>query len=347
MVAPMQQRTPPMHAGSDASHWDSRATADELRCAFDPSTPLFVLIDPMAGEPLPGIEAVPGGEPQPQREAAWGREVTRIALHERVPLLPHQHPYLIGLRGLDDPLLDITLELAHAQGTAARAEGLDGTGMAAHHIGGWMQSSMHPPQLAQALALMCRVNTDAWTEATYLRLPDPRTLDLLRHVAGDARVTGQFGRLQSWTYVDARGQLGALRAAGEETSLLYLGWQEWRIMDQGALLHRTLAQWLGEMARTGDGPSQHGKRRAQELYPALLLALANAKRAARRWPSRFNKLEDQTVWAALCLLHPGLAGSDAVRALMDEPGTADEPPEPVRYLHRELTALIDPTTASS
>lgn len=155
---------------SSHSQTDSQlADVQSLRASLDPVTPVFVLIDPMVGEPLL-LDLADGywGDPQTQREAAWQRQVERIALSPRVPLALHQHPYLVQLQGIDDPLLELTLDLAHAEQSDAMKDGLDGEGTAAHRIGGWLQSSMHPDQLAKQMAEMFRVSTEAHTKATYL-----------------------------------------------------------------------------------------------------------------------------------------------------------------------------------
>ncbi|KQV82262.1 hypothetical protein ASD15_09415 [Massilia sp. Root351] len=296
-------------------------------------TPLFVLVDPMAGEPLSGMGA-PGtaAEAQALREQAWDREIAPVPLAGTIALPPRQHPYLVQLRGADDPLLEATLELAEEERLAAQSKGLDGEGRAVHRIGGWLQSSMHFEQLGARLSALCRVNTDAYTKATYLRLADRRALDLLCHVAGEHRVASQLGRVQSWTYLDAFGALRRLRSPGELPQPLRLDAAEWRRMEGGEMLHRTIAQWLGELSRK-DGATP------RELYPAAGGAVSEAASAARKWPHRFQNSSDQVVWATLSLLHPELARLPGVQALLDDQGTQDEPPEPLRYLHRDLDAI--------
>lgn len=306
---------------------------EELRAGIDALTPLFVLVDPMAGEPLSGM-GTPGtaAEAQALREEAWDREIAPVALPGTIALPPYQHPYLVQLLGPDDPLLEATLELADGERLAAQSKGLDGEGRAVHRIGGWLQSSMHFEQLGAIVSALCRVNTDAYTEATYLRLADRRALDLLCHVVGEHRVASQFGRLQSWAYLDAFGSLRRLRSPSELPQLLRLNVAEWRQMEGGEMLHRTIAQWLGEVRRKeGAVP--------QELYPAAGSAASEAASAARKWPHRFQNSSDQVVWATLSLLHPDMARLPAVQALLDDQGTQDEPPEPLRYLHRELGAI--------
>ncbi len=312
--------------------------AQALTAALDGVVPIFVLIDPMLGEPIPMLGIEPDVDPRPIREQAWQRDVVQIALAQRCTLPRHQHPYLVALSGPHDPLLGLTLELAQDERQAAMADGLDGTGMGVHHIGGWLQSSMHPDQIAERIGALMRVNTDCLTAATYLRLADRRVLGLLRHVAGDLRVAAQFGRLQRWVYLDAHGKLATLRSVDEDAVALRLDRPEWLVMEDGEALNRSMAQWLGEAERLGAiAPSQIP---AQDLYPSLRAALTNTRQAAHRWPHRFPKLADQTVWCALSLLNPALLASASVNALLQQPGTADDPAEPFRYLHHEVSALL-------
>lgn len=315
------------------------ADIKKLRASFDPITPILVLIDPMLGEPIPGADALASNtDLQTQREALWQRQVMHIQLPRRVPLPVGKHPYLVELQGISDPLLEETLELAHAERSAALADGMEGEGAAAHRIGGWLQSSMHLPQLAQHLSSLLRVNTEARTRATYLRLVDRRVLALLRHVVGDERVVSQFGRLQRWTYLDMQGQLARLQSPGEDVTSLLLSEKEWHVMEQGEALHRTMAQWLGETTRTGESNLCH--QPAQQLYAPIRDAIAVARQAAARWPHRFTQPIDEVVWAALTLLHPLLPRNEAVHTLLAQTGTTDDPPEPVRYLQREIGAFL-------
>jgi hypothetical protein len=301
---------------------------------IDPLTPLFVLVDPMVGEPMSGIgNPEPGSDPTEHRAGSWHREVVPVMLANNIALPPHQHPYLIQLQGPEDPLLELTLELAEGEQQAAQASGLDGNGRAAHRIGGWLQSSMRGPELGDLISGMCRVNTEAPTRATYLRLADRRVLDLLRHVVGDERVVSQLGRVQRWIYLNANCDLCALRSPNEQSELVRLNEAEWKRMESGALLHQIIAHYLGEP----------GLREAEIAPPTFLAAekaLINAKDAARRWPHRFDGDIDYAVWAALTLWRPATTEFQAVRKLLDDLGSTEEPAETVSYLHRDIVALI-------
>lgn len=314
----------------------SATNVNELRVRLGDATPIFVLIDPMLGEPLPALVFDSGSaDSQRAREGAWQRVVMRIPLAARVSLPQHRHPYLVALSGVDDALLDDTFEIANSERLAAQEAGLNGDGGAAHRIGGWLQSTMHPEKLAEHLSMICRVNTAAYTTASYLRLVDRRALALLRHIVGDVRVRDQFGRLQRWVYLDALGGLADLSSSNEAAKPLRLSVAEWQAMEEGEAIHRTTAQWLGELATAG----QTLERKPHEICGAVQLAIAEARHAAKQWPHRFNGLADNTAYSATCLLYPGLSTIKTVRAILAAPGTADKPPELLRYMHPEIRQL--------
>jgi hypothetical protein len=303
------------------------ANPQNLTAVFDSAYPIFVLIDPMLGEPLPEADV--------NRAAGWNRDVIQIKLHPSVTLPLHQHPYLLALKGSNDPLLEVTLAMAHEERTLRLERGLDGDGGSPHHVAGWLQSSMHADQLAAHLAAMLRVKTDAYTKATYLRLVDRRVLGLLRHVVGDARVASQLGRLQNWSYINPLGQLATLRSPSESVVPLSLSMSEWTHLEQGAAIHRTIRQWLGELERQGADT----RIPEPELYARSRGALEAARQMARQWPHRFKELQDETTWAALSLLHPDLGQIESVRELLQDAGTPDAPPDRLIYLYPEIRTL--------
>ena len=321
----------------------SLADVKNLRAGLDAETPIFILIDPMLGEALTS-DAPDAADAQAAREAMWQRPVMRIALSPRTALPPHQHPYLVELEGITDPLLEATLEIAQDEHLQAQNDGLDGEGAAAHRIGGWLQSTMHVPELAEHLSTMLQVNTEAPTKATYLRLVDRRVLALLRYVVGDTLVTQTFGRLQNWAYLDVHGQIATLKTLDETASPLRLDHDQWAQMQAGEMLNRTLALWLGEARRRGLGDACNAP--AQSLYPSLFNAIARADEATKTWPHRFHQLLDQSVWAALLLLDPAVEHNARVHQLLKNTGVQDdpsEPTEPLRFLHHQITAHLSET----
>lgn len=310
---------------------------------LNPETPTYVLIDPMLGEPLAiaSDENITDAGLQSAREGIWQNPVFPIVLSPQIKLPPHKHPYLVAVGSIDAPMLSLTLEIAHAERIKSQSDGLDGDGAAVHRIGGWLQSTMRETELATQLSQMMRVNTEAATKATYLRLLDRRTLALMRHVVGDAGICKQFGRLQRWVYLDVQGRITSLDSLGETMTPLRLDLTQWRDIQAGEMLNRTLAQWLGEARRQGQ--TNLDDRAAQTLFAPVMKALERARQAARLWPHRFPAALDQSIWAALTLLHPTFDNIPTVIALMQNTGDEGNPPEPLQYLLEQINEYVSDT----
>lgn len=314
----------------------------QLQSIFDSATSIYVLVDPMQGEPIPlSIDVADDlAAMQASREAVWGRQVTTVPLDPRVPLTEAQQPYIVTLQGTDDEWLAETLDIAQAERHASQADGLASDGTGVHRIS-WLQTSLFAEDLAAVVAQMLRVNTTAWTDARYMRLADRRVFDWLRHVAGDARVAAQFGRLRRWVYLDACGRLAQLTHAGDEVEPLRLGTEEWKLFMRGERMHVTAARWLGELVLSGDQTPRERAQQDGEIYARVAAALGRAEQAAQRWPTRFTHTRDQDAWAALSLLHPGLEGDARVRAaLQAQPEEEGEPAESMHTLSGALRALM-------
>lgn len=338
MLSPVQALA--ARAQSDSAHAMSLETlVSSLAMSLEAGVPAHVVVDPMLGEPIPvesddvddaaGVTSV--------RTQAWGRPVHAIKLSAAIALPPHLHPYLVELHGPADPWLARTAEMAWSELAQSQADGLASSGAAAHRIGGWLQSSLSAPELTQAMAAMFKVNTDAITTARYQRLADRRALAWLRQVAGEARVAGQLGRIQSWCYLDACGELAQLKSPSEVATPLRLSQAEWRSFMQGELLHQTVARWLGERAQSQ--ADHQTSLDARACYARAHVAIERTEAAARRWPQRFTKPADHTAWTALTLLYPGIDTSPDVLAALNVPPQADEPLETLDTLSPALNAL--------
>ena len=311
-----------------------KTLASSLASSVVPGSPAFVLVDPMMGEPIPieySADALDLPAPNSGRERAWLRPVHVIKLAQNIAVPPHLHPYLVELQGPDDPWLADTVEIACEEQAETQAAGLASRGVAAHCIGGWLQSSLSPGDLTRTLTAMMNVNTEARTTALYQRLADRRALGWLRHVVGDARVVAPFGRIQSWHYLDACGRLALLQSSAEVASPLRLTHGEWAAFMTGALLHPTVARWLGELALQPN-QSEASPVDAGACYAQAGVALERAEAAARRWPRRFADPADRVAWAVLSLLHPGIEQSPDVVAMLNAPAEPDEPHEPIETL---------------
>jgi len=318
------------------------AMRDRLRVMVDQTIPLYVLIDPLIGDPPTPIaisgDSVDGGDLASLRPARWGRNIETVHLHKSIALPADLHPYLVALHGIDDPLLDYTAAQAVGEHANAIADGLEGSGGAAHRIGGWLQSSQPPCQLAACIAAMCRLNTEAITAHRYLRIIDRRVLGLLAHTLGPDRLTSQFGPLQQWTYLNVFGAPETLinhDQPGAAPPALYLSRQELNLLIECEAIHRTLLRCIGERRQIGASTDDlHSHKR----YRHVSNALTAARRVAKAYPQRFALPADLTTWAALTLAYPGIETASGVLAYLGAAGSPDEPVAPVTECHRELLA---------
>ncbi|MEJ7806379.1 MAG: hypothetical protein WKG03_10730, partial [Telluria sp.] len=202
------------------------------------------------------------------------------------------------------------------------------------------QTSMHMAPLAVQLSAMCRVNTEIHTTATYLRLVDRRVLSMLRHTVGDSRVSAQFGRLYSWTYLDSLGHLSTLRSPSETSTPLRLSALEWRMLDAGAAIHRTIRQWLGEV----DAQRLPEDLDEGALFQQAGIALDAARILAKQYPDCFKELHDLTACAALSMTYPGLWQADGIKKLMTVHGAGNTPRRMIHMVN-EVRNCIPTCTA--
>ncbi|MBL0730556.1 hypothetical protein [Piscinibacter sp. HJYY11] len=316
------------------------ALAVTLAASLTSGIPMFALIDPLLGEPIPleRGDVADMAALTKARERTWLRPVYCIELAASIPLPLHQHPYLVEMHGPDDPQLAETVEMAAEELSHSQLEGLRASGSAPHRIGGWLQSSLAAPELTRALSAMMRVNTHAITTARYQRLADRRVLSWLRQVVGDARVAGQLGRIQSWSYLDPCGHLASLCSSDVLAIPVRLTQSEWTEFMKGDLLHPAVARWLGERAlraTSGDASALE----TTSCYLQANAALERAQAAARRWPHRFTRLSDHVTWAVLALLHPDIDRRADVAHLLNERPLTNEPVETVDDLSATLSAI--------
>ncbi len=317
----------------------SEVLVSSLAASFEAGFPVFVLVDPMLGEPIAVDAQRPGDLPSLNRarESAWSRPIHVVTLASSIELPSHLHPYLVELQGPSDAWLSETLRTALQERDLAHAGGLAGTGTAPHRIGGWLQSSLEVCELTRSLGQMMKVNTQAFTPARYQRLADRRVLEWLRQVVGIARLTAQMGRVRRWSYLDACGVLAHLLSTEEATTPLRLTTAEWSDFMRGERLHPTVARWLGACA--GRPSPVHLRGDVATLYRRAAAAIERAEAVARRWPRRFVTPADRAAWAVLTLLHPQIESMPHVLAALAAAPAPDEPPETLDTLCPALDAM--------
>jgi hypothetical protein len=113
----------------------------DLRRLLDPALPVWMLVDPLAREPLgvPTATADSRTDLQAAHERLWQRQITAIELPANIQLPLARQPHLVSLEGTSDACLDESIELSLLERAEARAGGLRSPGRAAFCFGGWLQ----------------------------------------------------------------------------------------------------------------------------------------------------------------------------------------------------------------
>lgn len=321
-----------------------------LQRSLDRGLPVWLLVDPLLGEPVPVQSPGEGGEPSSiddARSQAWGRDVQRIPLHDSIDLPAHLQPYLVALHGPSDTWLEQTWQLALAECAATRADGLAGTGRGALRIGGWLQSEHDARALARSLADSMRLRVQVATPARYLRLADRRTLDWLLRVVGGERLAAQFGSVRRWCWLDSCSRLASLESDPARSGAdLQLSASEWAMFTLAEEVHPCLARCLGDVAQRNE-PDQ-ALETGQWLDRARQ-AVEAARRAAHRWPAHLPTVHDRIAWAALSLLQPGFEAMPACREWLDRPPSGPDAPGDTFEVHCHTlrAALAVPQAGSS
>lgn len=295
-----------------------------LKAGFDCDQPVYLLVDPLAGELSPQLTHSAEDDAQTirsRREDVLALPVFAVELPADVPLSPSQHPYLVALPSVEHAWMDASLEIAQTENMSTWINGMTGTGWGVNRIGGWLQTAMAGERLAEMLADWMRLKTVCRTQARYLRLADSRVLSLLIHLLGRDSLAARMGRLRRWTFIDARGQPDTLHnpATGEAESaflpLPKLDQLQWQHLQDGPLIHGAIAKAIGEKAKeSGAADAITGIP-----YAAVIAAIARDEaQALADTGTSCHSREEQCTAIALTLLHPGWAGNPKVRAFLSE-----------------------------
>ena len=305
-------------------------TPTNLLSSVDAALPVFVIVDPMTGEPIPMEGTELTSAPFELREArarAWGRTVHPILLDDRIiSIPPAMHPYLVEFSDLDDPWLQETLRIALKERAASHKDGLEGTGQSEHRIGGWLQSAANPEELAHDLANLMVLRVKTRVSARYLRLADRRVLAWVRHVVGDERLRAALPSGSCWHYLDENARLGSMHGSGCEAGPgLMFESSEWQRIASGPVHHGTIARWHGSWSDADQACFGSQSALNEAVWPLVEKAVVGAKRAAERHPDRFKDSHDITAWAALVMRHTEEGVELAIRSLdgLQDSGRAD------------------------
>mgnify|MGYP005756262241 CR=1 FL=1 len=258
------------------------------------SAPVFVLIDPLLGDPLMS-EPLPEGlslkDLDDRRSSAWGRASHVLQLPPGVVLDSKLAPYLVEMDGRQDPWLATTIGWAVEETLASWAtmptEGHP------HRIGGWLQSAAFTPTLVSQLSAWLALSTETATRARYLRVADRRVWSLAVHVLGADHVARRLAPVQSWHWLDAHAAWQHLDAtmdaevqAADPQPLARFSRAQWSVMAQGPAIHQHMA-----CEQSGRVMATHTARAAQSPrgWPPVsdaqwraALAQANHKNTTRQ-----------------------------------------------------------------
>lgn len=257
-------------------------------------TGLFVLIDPMAGDPVL-TEPLPADEDTDSinaaRSQAWGRQSHTLSLPPLLDLDPAMAPYLVELSGADDPWLDSTLEWALRE--TVRSWQAPADAQPAHRVGGWLHSAAFGPALAHQLSGWLVLSTRTNTPARYLRLADRRVWGLTTHVLGEGAVAQRMAPVACWQWLDGQAACRELHSAPSEHTtepggpLVHFSQAQWALMALGDKVHGAMAEQRGLRLNTpGNHPTQWPAISAAQWQGAL-------EHVARQTPPKHNKKAPQ------------------------------------------------------
>ena len=312
---------------------------DSLHRLFDEALPVFALVDPMLGEPIPTEQLA---KATAARQSAWHRDIVSVSLAPSVDLPAELHPYLVRLHGIDDLWLDDTLEIARREQAASQRDGLAGRGHGAHKVGIWLQSELEPERLALALAAGMRLPRSGFSSARYLRLADRRTLDWLPLVIGEQRFAALLGSVARWVWLDSIGMLAELVQDESDRALaaggaLHMTAPQWSEFSLAADVHACMARCLGQRRDALGGNAPASLARVRD-------AVKHAWRERAQRPALLAAADDVIAWAAMTLLYPGFEHRADTADVLAR-ATAD-PTQTFDMLCLELRADAQPATTT-
>jgi Domain of unknown function (DUF4123) len=210
--------------------------------------PLYVLVDPVPGEPWPletsdAIQEADSSTLRRLRSRAWANAPIWSIPLDRLQRPMHQHPYLVELAGADDRLLLSSIELAHEQFQELRSDGQT----TCSAIGGWLSTGADPQALVQRLGVLMQPHepSGAWR---YLRLFDPRVLSLIELLCGEVTLRRMIWPASIWHIVSWQGTIRSYEGIEDEQFSPMQPWlfgaEAWLTLRQAEPIHRALAAQL-------------------------------------------------------------------------------------------------------
>lgn len=175
--------------------------------------PIYLLVDPYFGEPRLADMPMQAAESLPQlqtlRAAGWQRDVCVAQGHK--PLIsPLQLPYLVALKGLDDDLLGDIAEASKAEAQSALANG-QGT----FTLGALLETEFPPEQVMKRLERMWLLVVQGTSR--YLRVADPRIIEMVLHLWSPDEVARWLGPIARWNFRGRHGWWQAVLGAADQS----------------------------------------------------------------------------------------------------------------------------------
>lgn len=299
---------------------------ESLTQALDPAQPLYILVDPIAGEPvaLAEVDEADLQALQSARSSSWGTEVLAIKLPSRIDLPAHLHPYLVMPERVSATCVQLSWDLVQRELQASHSGGVGGSGQAVHRIGAWLQSGRSPRDVAEHLAQLMLLDTQVRTKASYLRLADRRAFAWLCHVLGDPVLSAHMGPVGRWLYLGASGRIERLVGHGDscQPARPRITTEQWALLEHGPLVHRSLARALGQLAMDSGPPLASDEA---TLFALAWHAVQTAVAAASRHPNALQTDDDLTAWASLTLLQPNWSASPGGQKAIAHAAQPDTP----------------------
>lgn len=330
----------------DSLPYDPAATLAALCRQLDPGLPIYLVIDPLSGDPSPVDANAVQNDPEScweTRQAAWQRDITAIVLNEKTDLNPTLHPYLVHLQGPQDPWLTHAVEQLYNDIAWELKRGMGGDGVVLWRWGGFVQSSHDAATVAQHLSALMRLRAESSQPLTYLRLADNRVLGWLAHVLGNATLQSHWGPIHQWVYQDIEGSVhhvqGPASAVADVDGLGTLPQYEakgilmnkatWGQVSQGGIIHP--ARYLAWAQRLVD----HAQRATRDAVVPRVLSYDHLQRALARtqalmasadnntlthaWQARMHDERDTVAACALFALHDHWLTRSRSAALLSHP----------------------------
>jgi hypothetical protein len=224
------------------------------------ATGLFLLIDPMLGDPVCQERPQDDDELAAARDAAWGRATFALEVPPRTALAAPEMPYLVELQGRGDIWLADSVQWAVQETVAFWHAAATDDAPVTHRVSAWIETAAAGETLAAQLSGWIRLHTQSPNAGTYLRLADRRVWSLALHVLGAPYVQARLGCIQRWHWLDPNAaccfisQPSAGTPALNAAELTHFTAEQWRLMAQGQAAHRRLAALAAERVRPGDSP---------------------------------------------------------------------------------------------